>query len=105
MERDIDKRQTVEEAAHLFAESRSSGSAFPAYYQGFIAGAEWQAKQFPWISTKDKLPDDEDLVITGCWCTDYLNTYNRVGIAENVMNGMILMVIKFVLPIGCLYSI
>ena len=71
MERDIDKRQTVEEAAHLFAESRSSGSAFPAYYQGFIAGAEWQAKQFPWISTKDKLPDDEDLVITGCWCTDY----------------------------------
>ena len=73
MERDIDKRQTVEEAAHLFAESRSSGSAFPAYYQGFIAGAEWQAKQLPWISTKDKLPDDEDLVITGCWCTDYFN--------------------------------
>ena len=71
MERDIDKRQTVEEAAHFFAESRSSGSAFPAYYQGFIAGAEWQAKQFPWISTKDKFPDDEDLVITGCWCTDY----------------------------------
>nr|DAJ00373.1 MAG TPA: hypothetical protein [Bacteriophage sp.]DAL67105.1 MAG TPA: hypothetical protein [Bacteriophage sp.]DAR34620.1 MAG TPA: hypothetical protein [Caudoviricetes sp.] len=42
MERDIDKRQTVEEAAHFFAESRSSGSAFPAYYQGFIAGAEWE---------------------------------------------------------------
>ena len=71
MERNIDMGQDVEEAAHLFAESRSSGSAFPAYYQGFIAGAEWQAKQFPWISTKDKLPDDEDLVITGCWCTDY----------------------------------
>ena len=38
----IDTGQTVEEAAHLFAESRSSGSAFPAYYQGFIAGAEWE---------------------------------------------------------------
>ena len=38
MERNIDMGQTVEEAAHLFAESRSSGSAFPAYYQGFIAG-------------------------------------------------------------------
>ena len=49
MERNIDMGQDVEEAAHLFAESRSSGSAFPAYYQGFIAGAEWQAKQFPWI--------------------------------------------------------
>lgn len=58
MERDIDMRQTVEEAAHLFAESRSSGSAFPAYYQGFIAGAEWQAKQSPWVSVKERFPED-----------------------------------------------
>lgn len=63
MERDIDKRQTVEEAAHLFAESRSSGSAFPAYYQGFIAGAEWQAKQSPWISIKERLPKENDMVL------------------------------------------
>ena len=63
MERDIDKRQTVEEAAHLFAESRSSGSAFPAYYHGFIAGAEWQAKQFPWISVKDRLPPPGEEVL------------------------------------------
>lgn len=56
MERDIDMGQTVEEAAHLFAESRSSGSTFPAYYHGFIAGAEWQAKQFPWVSIKERLP-------------------------------------------------
>lgn len=47
-------KQTLEEAAHSFAESRSSGSAFPAYYAGFVAGAEWQAKQSPWISVKDK---------------------------------------------------
>jgi hypothetical protein len=45
MERDIDKRQTVEEAAHFFAESRSSGSAFPAYYHGFIAGAKWERQK------------------------------------------------------------
>lgn len=57
MERDIDKRQTVEEAAHFFAESRSSGSALPAYYHGFIAGAEWQAKQSPWISVEERLPE------------------------------------------------
>ena len=63
MERDIDKRQTVEEAAHLFAESRSSGSAFPAYYHGFIAGAEWQAKQSPWISVKDRLPPPGEEVL------------------------------------------
>lgn len=63
MERDIDKRQTVEEAAHFFAESRSSGSAFPAYYHGFIAGAEWQAKQSPWVSIKERLPKENEMVL------------------------------------------
>lgn len=38
-------KQTLEEAAHLFAESRSSGSMFPAYYDGFMAGAEWKLNQ------------------------------------------------------------
>ena len=60
-------KQTVEEAAHSFAESRSSGSAFPAYYVGFIAGSEWQkdissakwqSKQSPWISVKERLPEN-----------------------------------------------
>jgi hypothetical protein len=59
----IDMRQTVEEAAHLFAESRSSGSVFPAYYHGFIAGAEWQAKQSPWVSVKDRLPPPGEEVL------------------------------------------
>lgn len=63
MERDIDKIHTVEEAAHFFAESRSSGSAFPAYYQGFIAGAEWQAKQSTWVSVKERLPENQDIVL------------------------------------------
>lgn len=63
MERDIDKRQTVEEAAHFFAESRSSGSAFPAYYHGFIAGAEWQAKQSSWINVKERLPKENEMVL------------------------------------------
>lgn len=61
-------KQTLEEAAHSFAESRSSGSAFPAYYQGFIAGAEWQkdissakwqSKQSPWISVEMAIPKDD----------------------------------------------
>ena len=59
----IDMRQTVEEAAHLFAESRSSGSVFPAYYHGFIAGAEWQAKQSPWVSVKYRLPPPGEEVL------------------------------------------
>ena len=39
-------KQTVEDAAHSFAESRSSGSMFPAYYDGFVAGAEWKSNQY-----------------------------------------------------------
>ncbi len=54
---------TIEEVAHSFAESRSSGSLFPAYYQGFIAGAEWQRNQFPWISVEDRLPNPGEEVL------------------------------------------
>ena len=50
-------KKTVEEAAHSFAESRSSGSSFPAYYMGFTAGSEWQAKQSGWISVEERLPE------------------------------------------------
>ena len=82
-------KQTVEEAAkecrrttaqsmgvyaqyHSIDECPNHGITYDEIAEAaFIKGAEWQAKQFPWISTKDKLPDDEDLVITGCWCTDY----------------------------------
>ena len=92
MERNIDMGQTVEEAAkeYIYKARASFVGITPEEYEEqinpeypfnvgtdrdfesiFIAGAEWQAKKFPWISTKDKLPDDEDLVITGCWCTDY----------------------------------
>lgn len=57
-------KQTVGEAAHSFAESRSSGSMFPAYYDGFIAGAEWQSKQSHWISVEDQLPNHNTSVLT-----------------------------------------
>lgn len=81
----IDKRQTVEEAAKDYAIRKTSFRKnvlkevdADDYVlrkdncrEDFQAGAEWQAKQSPWVSAKDKLPDDEDLVITGCWCTDY----------------------------------
>ncbi|MCM1730918.1 DUF551 domain-containing protein [Bacteroides uniformis] len=75
-------KQTLEEAAHSFAESRSSGSAFPAYYQGFIAGAEWQkdissakwqAKQSPWISVEERLPKDT----TGISCLVRIYGYGK----------------------------
>lgn len=67
MERDIDMGQTVEEAAKLFANrcriaNFQSSLDYPYddidMINAFKAGAEWQAKQSPWISVKDKLPYD-----------------------------------------------
>lgn len=72
-------KQTVEKAAHSFAESRSSGSMFPAYYMGFIAGAEWQSKQSPWISVKERLPEKLQRVLVGflwdLWKCDKYSEY------------------------------
>lgn len=31
--------------------------------RGFKAGAEWQAKQSPWISVKERLPEQNELVL------------------------------------------
>ena len=35
-------------------------------YESFIAGAEWQAKQFPWVSVEERLPENEDRVLVLC---------------------------------------
>ena len=33
------------------------------FKRGFKAGAEWQAKQSPWISVKERLPENQDIVL------------------------------------------
>lgn len=60
MERNIDMGQTVEEAAHFFAESRSSGSAFLAYYHGFIVYGENAYKVFGEVTHWMPIPDLEE---------------------------------------------
>ena len=58
-------KQTSEEAAHSFAESRSSGSAFSAYYQGIIAGAESQSEQSSWkVVANEQPPEFEDVLLS-----------------------------------------
>lgn len=76
-------KQTSEEAAHSFAESRSSGSAFPAYYQGFVAGAEWHARQSPWISVKERLPENKDEVLV----LNRMNISGRCFVSEDSYDG------------------
>ncbi len=62
----IDTGQTVEEAAldaALFEDYCYNPDLQPYYIEGFKRGAEWQAKQSPWISVKERLPENQDIVL------------------------------------------
>lgn len=67
-------KHTVEEAAREHqshfeicdTEGTISGlinGAHKQSYESFIAGAEWQYKQSPWISVKERLPEEGNLVL------------------------------------------
>lgn len=68
-------KQTVEEAARKYADENSwipeelHDSEIPDYIEHFakhfMAGAEWQAKQSPWISVNERLPDKGQRVLVG----------------------------------------
>lgn len=68
-----DMKQTVEEAAREHqthfeicdAEGTINGfinGVHKQIYESFISGAEWQSKQSPWISVKERLPEEEQKV-------------------------------------------
>lgn len=72
MERDIDMGQAVEEAAKLFADRcriNNFQSLLDYPYDdidminAFKAGAEWQSCQSPWVSVKERLPKENDMVL------------------------------------------
>lgn len=82
MERDIDMGQTIEEAARiereriileLHADYKIHGDARHYVISStvigkygvnlFKAGAEWQAKQSPWVSIKERLPKENEMVL------------------------------------------
>lgn len=67
-------KQTVEEAAkehqNKFETCDGEGTLVgfangmhKQSYESFIAGAEWQAKQSPWISVEERLPETKDEVL------------------------------------------
>ena len=81
-------KQTLEEAAkenilfnHRTVDRTLSGGNLAQFgITNFIQGAEWQSKQSPWISVKDRLPQtDDDLYIVldtrmnppGCGVCDF----------------------------------
>lgn len=60
-------KQTVEEAAIescVIDRSIYNDEYQPYYLDGFKDGAEWQAKQSPWISVKERLPENNTVVLT-----------------------------------------
>lgn len=53
-------KQTVEEAARGYSNDCRNRQRHcePYCIVDFISGAEWQSKQSPWISVKERLPED-----------------------------------------------
>lgn len=64
-------KQTVEEAAsenilfnHRTVDRTLSGKDLAKFGEmNFVQGAEWQSKQSPWISVKERLPEPDKLVL------------------------------------------
>ena len=54
-------KQTLEEAAKEYADGQydpdDRGILYRDTQKDFIAGAEWQSKQSPWISVEERLPE------------------------------------------------
>lgn len=68
-------KQTLEAAAKAFANkcytaNIKGGLDYPYdefdMRNAFEAGAEWQSKQSPWISVKERLPDENEDIIILC---------------------------------------
>ena len=60
-----DMKQTVEEAAKKYSNDCRNRQLHcePYCIVDFISGAEWQSKQSPWISVKERLPEPNKLVL------------------------------------------
>lgn len=76
-------KQTLELAAFEYAENIPFGDLLTSSRQtcedAFKAGAEWQKRQTPWISVKDKLPEtDDDMYI----CLDTKMQPHGIGVCE-----------------------
>lgn len=77
-------KQTVEEAAKKYSNDCRNRQLHcePYCIVDFISGAEWQSKQSPWISVKERLPEELESVLVG---TNYEGRYYYE--VAFVMNG------------------
>ena len=77
-------KQTVEEVARGYSNDCRNRQRHcePYCIVDFISGAEWQSKQSPWISVKERLPEELESVLVG---TNYEGRYYYE--VAFVMNG------------------
>lgn len=68
-------KQTLEEAKQEYIEKHVSRNEYASFGEAFIAGAEWMAKQSPWISVKERLPNNDENI----FYTNYLSGALGVG--------------------------
>ena len=61
-------KQTVEEAAKKYSNDCRNRQLHcePYCIVDFISGAQWQSKQSPWISVKERLPEENENIIIMC---------------------------------------
>lgn len=57
-------KQTLEEAVNSISGVHPDWSRLECFRKGFKEGAKWQAKQSPWISVKERLPENNTVVLT-----------------------------------------
>lgn len=55
-------KQTIEEAAKEYILKKYEGT-YSMAITSFKAGAKWQAEQSPWVSVKEHLPDEQEMVL------------------------------------------
>lgn len=61
-------KQTVQERADEMCEAwgmedNHGYSVKDTFKVGFVQGANWKEKQSPWISVKDRLPNEDEIVL------------------------------------------
>lgn len=100
-------KETLEEAAKTMAYDKMPdwGGLPMVAKKYFIKGAEWQAKQSPWISVKERLPENQDIVLVRGEYGGKATAYLHGRIAALSFTGRTLIRYSRRLPIGCLYPI
>ena len=76
-------KQTAEEAARGYSNDCRNRQRHcePYCIVDFISGAQWQSKQSPWISVKERLPEEGQRVLVGflwgLWKCDRYSEYSK----------------------------